>query len=291
MCVTVTCVYVFLIQKKIIARALINCRKMRQLAISCFASLERREALFFLCVAVSVYLLSRPKSPYLCLELDEAELAAANPRSLSSPAIIFIGGHPGSGTTLFRAMLDGHANIRCTRECQALHQMLALYRGTIGSEAGRRFFESTGVPYRVLARATRAFVTKIVAGRGTSGAKYLCYKGPLLQELHTLERLFAASKFVFMIRDGRAVARSVADRLSTVFNDSFHIAQAWNNLVNETVKQCSQLADKCMTVFYEELVRDPSGQMKEVLRFLDIPWHDDVLRHHELIGSEVSLSE
>lgn len=37
-----------------------------------------------------------------------------------------------------------------------------------------------------------------------------------------------------------------------------------------------------MVVPYEGLVSNPEQTMKEVLSFLELPWHADVLRHHEL---------
>ena len=48
---------------------------------------------------------------------------------------------------------------------------------------------------------------------------------------------------------------------------------------------------RCLQVHYEELVANPRHWMKEVLTFLDIPWHDNVLKHHQFINSEVSLSK
>jgi len=35
-------------------------------------------------------------------------------------------------------------------------------------------------------------------------------------------------------------------------------------------------------VVYEDLVRDPEPQMRAILSFVGLKWHDDVLRHHQL---------
>ena len=264
-----------------------------QRATSLFDSIARHEALFFLCVAVNVCLLGKIQTPYLCAA---PEHAASKPNSLSSQSIVFIGGYPGSGTLLARAMLDAHPGIHCGIESSALPGILSLYRNSYRIEMNRQRLESAGVSGLVMARATRAFVTKIIAGHGDPADKHLCYKGPLLPEMSTLVKLFPKSKFMFMIRDGRAVAHSVISRqqVPTGFQlniSHLSVAEGWNRLINMTIRGCSKLPERCMTVFYEKLVTDPSTQMKEVLRFLDIPWHNDVLRHHELVGSEVSLSE
>ena len=44
-------------------------------------------------------------------------------------------------------------------------------------------------------------------------------------------------------------------------------------------------------VFYEKLVADPREWMRRILEFLHLPWHDNVLHHHELINTEVLLSK
>ena len=33
---------------------------------------------------------------------------------------------------------------------------------------------------------------------------------------------------------------------------------------------------------YEQLISDPKQEIEKVLRFVDLPWHENVLRHHEL---------
>ena len=46
------------------------------------------------------------------------------PYDESSP-VIFVGGVPRSGTTLMRAMLDAHPDVRCGEETQLVPQLLA----------------------------------------------------------------------------------------------------------------------------------------------------------------------
>ena len=41
---------------------------------------------------------------------------------------------------------------------------------------------------------------------------------------------------------------------------------------------------------YEQLVLHPEAEMRKLLDFLDLPWNSTVLRHEELIGSEIKLS-
>ena len=258
---------------------------------------------FALSVAFNIFFLNRLQVPYVCaLQEDDATLTTndsynSKTKSLISQMVIFVGGCPRSGTTLARVLLDAHPDIRCGEETHIIPRVFALYNWMVNlARLERQGAESPDdSETKAVFQATRAFTAKIIAGHGAP-AKYLCNKDPLLlQEMKSLARMFPKSKFLLMVRDGRGVTHSIVSRNITIsgvnITDYLSTALFWNKLMQTMTEDCSQLLDKCMTVFYEKLVRDPSGQMKEVLRFLDIPWHDDVLRHHELIGSEVILSK
>ena len=264
--------------------------------------LPRHKVAYLLSVAFSICLLNRLHVPYLCPAQDAASLtndsSSSKPKPLASQLVIFVGGCPRSGTTLTRAMLDAHPDIRCGQETHILPRIFGLYDQMVQtSQLERHGAKSPGEPDpdEALYRATRAFAAKIIAGHGDP-AKYLCNKDPLLlQYMKHLAKMFPKSKYVLMIRDGRAVTHSIVSRNVTIggVDITSHLVTArfWCSTTKAMMSDCSQLHERCMTVFYEKLVTDPSTQMKEVLRFLDIPWHNDVLRHHELVGSEVSLSE
>ena len=97
-----------------------------------------------------------------------------------------------------------------------------------------------------------------------------------------------------MIRDGRAVAYSIVSRnitISGVDSKSYMSAALfWNKVVHRMSTDCINNGEKCLTVFYEDLVSGPKKGMETVLKFLEIPWHDNVLHHQQFINSEVSLS-
>ena len=271
---------------------LVHAVVMREPAVSFFGPISRHEALFFFCVVVNTCSLNMlMQTPYFCAAPEGTSPSTLTSKALSSRLVILIGGHTGSGTTLARAILDAHPDIRCRIESMGMHKILQLYRDVHELDVAAVRLEGAGIPRRLINRASRAFLAEIFAERGnasSSSAKYLCYKGPLLPDTSALSALLPKSKFIFMLRDVRAVAHSVVNGLNI---SHLLIARVWNKLVKMTVEDCSRLANRCMIVFYEKLVGDPSTQMKEVLRFLDIPWHDNVLRHHEMIGSEVFLSE
>lgn len=58
--------------------------------------------------------------------------------------------------------------------------------------------------------------------------------------------------------------------------------------------QCSELGpDRCLPVYYEQLVLHPEEWMKKILTFLEVPWDDAVLHHEEFVNKPggVSLSK
>ncbi|KHJ80783.1 hypothetical protein OESDEN_19538 [Oesophagostomum dentatum] len=64
----------------------------------------------------------------------------------------------------------------------------------------------------------------------------------------------------------------------------------WNNQLAKMVNHCLRLGGSCTMVYYERLVQRTEDEASRILRFLNVPWSDDVLRHEEKIGSEVKLN-
>ena len=284
----------------------------RPTTLSRGCAMVRHRAVLFVClasVAANMYLLSRLKKPYDCAvpkRLGDVTLVMSTlvpvpttqpvqGKQLASELVVFVGGCPRSGTTLARAMLDAHPDIRCGEETRILPRILSMASKMTQSSLEQRRLESGGVSEELLDRAIAAFMSEIIVGHGIP-SKYLCNKDPLLlQHMKHIARMFPKAKFLLMIRDGRAVAHSIVSRNITISGvDSRNYLNAalfWNKVAQSMSEDCNNLPERCLIVFYEKLVSDPSTQMKEVLRFLDIPWHDNVLRHHEMIGLEVSLSK
>lgn len=57
--------------------------------------------------------------------------------------------------------------------------------------------------------------------------------------------------------------------------------------------QCKEIGDRCLPVYYEQLVLHPEEWMRKILKFLDVPWNASVLHHEEFINKPngVSLSK
>ena len=221
---------------------------------------------------------------------------SANHTSLEQRMIIFVGGIPRSGTTLVRAMLDAHPDVRCGEETRVIPRIISMRSrwDQMGREH-QRLIEA-GMGGDLLDHATRAFISEIILRHG-SPAKYLCNKDPLvLNYMKDILRLYPKAKFILMIRDGRAVAYSIVSRNVTISGvnskDYMSAAKFWNKVITRMLRDCDIVGKRyCMKVHYENLVRNPKEWMEKILNYLTVPWHENVLHHHQFINKGISLSK
>ena len=201
----------------------------------------------------------------------------------SSP-LIFVGGFPGSGTTLMRVLLDSHPQIRCGQETRVIPKLLFTLIPHTKRETAR--LKEAGVTQEVLDAALAAFISEVIARKGAPAPR-LCNKDPLsFKYLTHLARLFPNAKFLFMVRDGRAVVHSIKTRrvvIAGIDTDNDEVLlRTWSETVLNMHAQCVHLGStRCLYVAYEHLVLNPTHCMKMVLNFLAVKW-DDAILHHEI---------
>jgi len=210
--------------------------------------------------------------------------------------LIFIGGVPRSGTTLMRAMLDAHPDVRCGEETRVVPRILQMRAHWMKSQKESMRLEEAGLSGDVIDSAISAFILETVARHGRP-ANRLCNKDPFTLKSGTyLRRLFPKGKFLFMVRDGRATVHSIITRKVTITGFDLksyrQCLQKWNAAISAMEDQCKELGPNgCLRVHYEQLVLHPREQLERILEFLELPWTDSVLHHEEQIGKEISLSK
>ncbi|KFO92099.1 Protein-tyrosine sulfotransferase 2, partial [Buceros rhinoceros silvestris] len=127
-------------------------------------------------------------------------------------------------------------------------------------------------------------------------ARYLCNKDPFtLKSSVYLSRLFPNSKFLLMVRDGRASVHSMITRKVTIagfdLNSYRDCLTKWNKAIEVMYSQCLEIGRaRCLPVYYEQLVLHPEQSLHTIMDFLGISWSEAVLHHEELIGKPIERS-
>ncbi|XP_060086011.1 protein-tyrosine sulfotransferase 1-like [Ylistrum balloti] len=209
--------------------------------------------------------------------------------------IIFIGGMPRSGTTLMRVMLDAHPEVRCGEETRVIPRILGMRTHWQRSETEKRRLNEAGITDDVIDSAITAFMLEVIAKHGEAAPR-LCNKDPFtLKSSLYLSKLFPNSKFLFMIRDGRAVVHSIISRKVTItgfdLSSYRNCLKKWNQAMESMYAQCLHVGSgHCMPVYYEQLSLHPELWMKRILEFLDLPWNNSVLHHEDFVGKPGGIS-
>jgi protein-tyrosine sulfotransferase len=75
--------------------------------------------------------------------------------------LVFIGGMPRSGTTLMRAMLDAHPEIRCGEETRVIPRLLGMKSQWLKSEKESKRLLEAGLTEEVIQSALAAFILEV----------------------------------------------------------------------------------------------------------------------------------
>jgi hypothetical protein len=95
-----------------------------------------------------------------------------------------------------------------------------------------------------------------------------------VQHLERLLEVFPRAKFIHIIRDGRDCAASLYRRWQR--QPEFMIYR-WKCVVAEGRRQGRGMQDHYMEVKYEQLTQNPGYWMPKICKFLDLPFHENVL--------------
>jgi len=224
------------------------------------------------------------------VKLDDGSLYYYN----HTTPLIFIGGMPRSGTTLMRVMMDAHEDVRCGEETRLVPRLLGMRANWYRSAKEKVRLKEAGVTEDVVDEAMRQFIMEVIVRHGTP-AKYLCNKDPFtLKSLVYLKKLFPNSKFILMIRDGRATAHSIIERKVTIsgFDITSYrdVLTKWNRAIDGMYTQCLESSSFCKPVWYEQLVLHPEATIKEITDFLGIDFSMSMLEHEQHI-SDIKISK
>ena len=145
--------------------------------------------------------------------------------------LIWVGGIPRSGTTLMRVMLDAHKDVRCGEETRVIPRLLSMHVGMTKSLKEMERLNEAKITEGVLDNALAAYILSIIAQHGEMAPR-LCNKDPFtLKSMAKVLDMFPNSKFLFMLRDGRATVHSIISRHVTIKGEDAEKYQEITNTI------------------------------------------------------------
>lgn len=227
-----------------------------------------------------------------------------------NPPFPFFVGRGRSGTTLVRAIFDSNSQMAVPNESWFVASM-ALNRQRYDLAGGldlqtflsdlleRRGFVSWGLDLEQfrshmvsisppnLAEAIRATYAYYAESKGKHrfGDKTPVY----VLAIDPIARLLPESKFVHVVRDGRDGALSYKEvpwGPKTIDEAAFR----WRRAVNKAREAAHEVGqDRYLELRYEDLIQDPSGVVKAVCGFIDIPFEAGMLNYFERADQVTAL--
>jgi hypothetical protein len=227
------------------------------------------------------------------------------PISNAQPPFPFIVGVARSGTTLLRLLLDAHPDIAVTPETHwlrgAIRRLLADPTDAAGARnailAEPRWVDmgisvegldaifaghSPDRPGDTLREIYRRYANRHGAAR--VGDKTTLHN----LAMHDIARILPEAHFIHIIRDGRDVAVSYRDLWFGPGHDIRAAAMLWMWRIREA-RQQAQFLPHYLEVRYEALVTDPEKVLRDIARFIDLPFDPVQLTAH--LRAEERLGE
>ncbi len=219
--------------------------------------------------------------------LDELKHAPWRPEPTTDrrPAPIFLVGFPRSGTTLLDQALAALPGVALMEEKTVLDTLREELGGPEESRLNR-LIALTEADRLELRRRYWQIAERHVAA--PLEGRRLVDKMPLnLLNLWLVHGLFPEAKVVVSLRDPRDVCLSCFTTLFRLrggvanFPTLEHSAALYSAVMGLWLKQRALLALDTRTLRYEDLVQSFEPQLRALVAFLGLTWHDDVLDYAE----------
>jgi len=197
--------------------------------------------------------------------LDPADLAP-----------VFLVGFPRSGTTLLDTFLMGHSRISVLEELPLIMEVEKVCSVEQAQTSSRE----------TLALARNVYFERLKAHLEPGFDGVVVDKMPLnMLAVPLISALFPAARFIF-------AQRHPCDAVLSGFMQSFITSEPMASFL--TIEGAADFYDAAMTLWtrsielfptnchaiaYEELVLDPEGTLRALIRFLGLPWEDRMLDH------------
>ena len=193
-----------------------------------------------------------------------------------------------------RSILDSHPEIKCGAELKIIPDIANIADFWTSDKAAIANFKGSNVSTELINKLMSQFFYNLIHFHHNDSTQRLCNKDPnLMLQIKYLSTIFPNAKFVLMVRDPRGSVLSYLPRYKLAVNAANfdRIVMKWNEISFKMYFQCKHLGEShCIIVKYEDLVAKSKAEIKRILDFLGEKWHDNVMKHQELIGTEIELS-
>ena len=205
--------------------------------------------------------------------------------SSSDNSPVFLIGFPRSGTTLLDTILRSLPNIEVIEEKPILNSLLNEFNKKIDFDY-KNLDNLTSEDIRLLKNLYYDNLNKYISEKNKS--KIYIDKMPLnIAYIAEIHKIFPDAKFLLAIRHP-------LDCVLSSFMQSFKLndamanflnledaANAYNEIMNLWFNYNSIYSVNYHIVKYEDIVKNFNVSIKDVLKFLNIPWSDDIVNFHE----------
>lgn len=240
---------------------------------------------------------TRPNSAVRTHFIDEHRHALKNlqckPQEHTAPLAnngpLYIISSPRSGSSLLAKMLAQHPSFENYGELDFLERLHQLATSSLNIEnnLAKLITELDSNPRATeIIHMLRSKESELWAGLHTQPNTYWMDKGIMnAYHLPLIAKLHHNTPIIHIIRDGREVSLSI---FRTHFRETFWFKHDcrdailhWQNNI-QMVRTCAQRYGLNMIELrYEDLVANPEREIRDILNWLNLTWHGDILRFHE----------
>ena len=194
---------------------------------------------------------------------------------------IFVVGTMRSSSTLLRLILDAHPRIAVSEETGFMGGLVAA-KDIPNWIHGRGWYERLGFTEQEFDARLRDFYSGMFDRHARSQGKQRWGEKTPFHSRHIpqMATVFPDSVFVGIVRHPGAVVHSLVEKFHYDVRDA---VRYWVTTNEEILRRGLELDDDRFALLrYEDVVGQTEETLRELVDFLDEPWSDDLLRHHDV---------
>ena len=212
-----------------------------------------------------------------------------DPLAMDGRQLVFLGGHPRSGTTLVEQILGAHPDVLAFDEPEAFTQEVVNEVAPANASRGLTLDGLNGLSAAARANLRQRYFKSLLREvNGETNARVLLDKNPSpTMSLHLWLRMFPHLKVIIPLRDPRDVV------ISCYFQNLTLTASNVNFLsLERTARHFADLTDVWLRMKelggfdwietrYEDIVKNLEHEGKRLTEFTGLAWHANQAKYHE----------